>query len=502
MYKVFLADDNELSRKSVKNSVSWKKSGCKISGEADNGLAAYQMIMELKPDIALLDIKMPGLSGLDVAKKLKEEGMDCLIVLITAYDEFAFAREGLKLGVFDYLLKPVSEDELQEVIRKAVAKLKESGQKNEGIEIRKLLNKSILGSAEAAEKLMQELSRDWRAKEYCLMLISFQKNIADSEVKDILETCGSRLPVCLLDAWDQEGLVLLCLFQEVLISRDYNLTALKAANFIIKRFEEQGTEAVISISETGRKAEELQKLFKHTVFSKNSRFFLENQSIIHYDSLRSRSIQNEYKMMEYFEDFLSDCRSGSGNMTESLDAFLEVLEQDKSYDAEYIRSLLIQTGIMMTCSMGERGIGRAQKSVNDIMRELTDCKSIQEAFAWLRAYAQELGGVYAENQNYSLQTRRILEYLNDNYHKHLTLQDVSEAMNLSNAHVCRLLKNDTGETFVTLLNKIRIQESIRLLKEGELKVYEVADHVGFSNYAYFYQLFKKETGCSPTDFKE
>lgn len=112
MYKVFLADDNELSRKSVKNSVSWKKSGCKISGEADNGLAAYQMIMELKPDIALLDIKMPGLSGLDVAKKLKEEGMDCLIVLITAYDEFAFAREGLKLGVFDYLLKPVSEDEL------------------------------------------------------------------------------------------------------------------------------------------------------------------------------------------------------------------------------------------------------------------------------------------------------------------------------------------------------------------------------------------------------
>ena len=80
------------------------------------------MIMELKPDIALLDIKMPGLSGLDVAKKLKEEGMDCLIVLITAYDEFDFAREGLKLGVFGYHLKPVSEDELQEVIRKAVAK--------------------------------------------------------------------------------------------------------------------------------------------------------------------------------------------------------------------------------------------------------------------------------------------------------------------------------------------------------------------------------------------
>ena len=114
---------------------------------------------------------------------------------------------------------------------------------------------------------------------------------------------------------------------------------------------------------------------------------------------------------------------------------------------------------------------------------------------------KKLSRVCLEKQKYSAQTKRILEYLNSNYKKHISLQDASDALKLSNAHICRLLKNDTGETFVTLLNKIRIREAIRLLREGELKVYEVADQVGFSNYAYFYQLFKKETGYSPSEFK-
>ena len=73
-------------------------------------------------------------------------------------------------------------------------------------------------------------------------------------------------------------------------------------------------------------------------------------------------------------------------------------------------------------------------------------------------------------------------------------------VNLSVSQVCRILKNETGETFITLMNKIRIQAAIRLLKEGGYKVYEVAELTGFGNYAYFYQQFKKVTGCSPTEF--
>ena len=501
MYKVFLADDNELSRRSVKDSVSWKKSGCKIVGESRNGMEAYEKILELKPDIALLDIKMPGLSGLEIAKKLKESKLNCLIILVTAYDDFSFAREGLKLGVFDYLLKPVAEEELREVIVKAIQQLKEQGSQTEEFVSRELMNKALLGSAEAAQKLQTELQKKWRFKEYCLILVSADKNISEIQSKDLIAACEKLVHVHLLDEWVSEGLVLLCLFQDVQINRDYNLTALKAGNYISKFLGKQVGNVIVSISETSKKTDDFPKLFKHTIFSKNSRFFLENQNVIHYESLHSQSIQNEYKMMEYLDHFLSDCRSGSEKMLESLDVFLRQLIQDKSYDAEYVQNILIQTGLMMSYSVRQRDPGAYTKSVNDLMRDLKNCSTIQEASSWLKSYARELCGTAVQEQNYSIQTRRILDYLNENYREHIALQDASEALKLSSAHICRLLKNDTGETFVTLLNKIRIQEAIRLLKEGELKVYEVADQVGFSNYAYFYQLFKKETGCSPSEFK-
>lgn len=109
MYKVLLADDNALSRKAVRQSVSWKNNGCKIVGEAENGVKACQMIRELRPDIVLMDIRMPGMTGLEAIRCLKEEGIDSLYILITAYDDFAFAKEGIQLGVFDYILKPVAE---------------------------------------------------------------------------------------------------------------------------------------------------------------------------------------------------------------------------------------------------------------------------------------------------------------------------------------------------------------------------------------------------------
>ena len=83
--------------------------------------------------------------------------------------------------------------------------------------------------------------------------------------------------------------------------------------------------------------------------------------------------------------------------------------------------------------------------------------------------------------------------------EHIGLSDAAADAGISESHLCRLLKNETGETFVNILNKIRIQKALELIRSGGYKVYEVAETVGFSNYAYFYQIFKKITGRAPTD---
>ena len=109
--------------------------------------------------------------------------------------------------------------------------------------------------------------------------------------------------------------------------------------------------------------------------------------------------------------------------------------------------------------------------------------------------------VHAQNDSknsVSAVTARILDYLEQNYAAHLELQDICDYVGLSQGYVCRILKNDTGETFINILNKIRVEKAREMLASHQYKVYEVAEAVGFTNYAYFYQTYRKYTGESPT----
>ena len=92
-------------------------------GEASNGTDALTMILEKAPDIVLMDIKMPGMTGMDVIETLRNQGVQSLFVMVTAYDDFAFMRQGMQMNVFDYILKPVSDKELYSVLTRAVQSL-------------------------------------------------------------------------------------------------------------------------------------------------------------------------------------------------------------------------------------------------------------------------------------------------------------------------------------------------------------------------------------------
>ena len=118
MYTIYIADDNELARKALSHSVKGISDQYHVIGEAANGKKALKQIEQLRPDIALLDIRMPGLSGLEIMAELKKQGQNVHCILITAYDDFSYVKEGLKLNACDYLLKPVSDADLALALEK------------------------------------------------------------------------------------------------------------------------------------------------------------------------------------------------------------------------------------------------------------------------------------------------------------------------------------------------------------------------------------------------
>ena len=116
--KVFLVEDEMVIRNGIVKSINWEKEGYRLVGEASDGELAYPMILKEKPDILLTDIKMPFMDGLELSRLVKQELPDTKILIFSGYDEFEYAKEAIRIGVTEYLLKPVSSEQLLEVMRR------------------------------------------------------------------------------------------------------------------------------------------------------------------------------------------------------------------------------------------------------------------------------------------------------------------------------------------------------------------------------------------------
>jgi len=129
VYKLLIADDEPRIRKGLRNALDWDEFNIEVVGEAEDGEIALSQTEKLKPDLIFLDICMPFLNGLELIKKLNETDKNCIIIIITGYDEFEYMHEALKLKAFDYLLKPVPKEVLRETVNKAIQEISENKEK-------------------------------------------------------------------------------------------------------------------------------------------------------------------------------------------------------------------------------------------------------------------------------------------------------------------------------------------------------------------------------------
>ncbi|MGP1588544.1 MAG: response regulator transcription factor [Oribacterium sp.] len=127
MFSVVLIDDNKIAVEGICRSTDWKKFDCELIGKAYNGLDGLKLIYRTDPDIAVIDIKMPGFDGLEIIRRLHEETYDTQFIIISGYDNFKYAKDAIHYGVSDYLLKPVMVEELESALTNVIAKIQKNG---------------------------------------------------------------------------------------------------------------------------------------------------------------------------------------------------------------------------------------------------------------------------------------------------------------------------------------------------------------------------------------
>lgn len=125
MIKVFLAEDETIIRQGIKNNIDWNSNGFELVGEAGDGEYAYPMILKYQPDILLTDVKMPFMDGLELSRAVKKALPKTKIIVFSGYNEFDYAKEAIKIGISDYLLKPVTAVSLMESLKKVADQILE-----------------------------------------------------------------------------------------------------------------------------------------------------------------------------------------------------------------------------------------------------------------------------------------------------------------------------------------------------------------------------------------
>lgn len=498
MKKVVIIDDNPVAVKSLCQTINWDALQCAVSGTALDGEAGKRLVLEVMPDILLLDIQMPGIDGLSMLEEVRDTLPDCKVIIITSYDHFQYASRAIRLSVFDYVLKPIRNAKLEEVIKRAVEEL-DASLRQRADEMERAVNMnaqiqlfSLLTNESHSGQDVHQLLMDAGLHSECFFIMlaipTDRQQIsyaALSVVDDMLRSCNARAATLLLfdavviyvmpdgigEGWrDTARLIARRLHAELPAPACIGVSDLTFSHHQIRHAYQQARQALWEL--TFKSGEELG-------------FWRE-------DSQRSQdtSLSGLQKRIEQLAE-AADIEDDS-SACEAAHAINELGGRQSSN----LRAL-ISIYMMLLCKKHSRD------SSEDIDRERSTALFInneQEAAECLTRLHKALRAPRLSAQ-YSLTTRSAIEYIRIHAAENLRLGDIANHLHLSPNYLSILIKRETDISFYDHYISAKMDIAYALLKDPRLHVSDVASAVGYSNYISFYNAFKAKAHMTPTEYR-
>ncbi|MBF7082770.1 response regulator [Desulfallas sp. Bu1-1] len=522
MYKLMAADDEVMELEFIKFCLSNSKLPVQLVGTATDGEKAISLVEDLRPEIILLDIKMPKISGIEVGKYVAEKYPRAKVIMLTAYDKFDFAREAIRFNAFDYLLKPVKPEHFIEVVEKAIEKInqerfhEEAGKRRDSL-LRALkpaiLQKAItslitVGKFEPAILLDEGyLSGNHRHEQKECVLVGCMSLWEKASGKSLTDYALLESIIKDLNNKFKDGLFVIAdgLGKIVFYSERYNLSYSKLKS-IESLVEENGYNCALflcKIKQLSNAPEAFQyasSYCEYNAFWGNAGiFFVENylkKSTCNFNSVR----EIEGKLLKNY--FSSNSYTLRNDIDQILTAIFEAVkvmkpdpDQCKSYFEELV-TLIAWAFIEKKVEIEALEILKTQAN-----NKIRHANNYREVFAALHAFNESILDILLqpEVKNANQVVFWIKSYLQTNYQENITLEHLAEKVYLSPCYISRIFRQITGLNFMQYLTGIRMERAIELLKTGKYCVSEVAEAVGYKDSSYFSQVFKKRYGFNPNE---
>lgn len=493
--KVIIVDDEVLIREWLQFCIK-DIPNLNIVGSASNGAEALALYQQHHAEIVLTDIKMPVMDGITLLHEIRKISKDSIVILLTAFSEFEYARAAIRAGASEYILKTeVSAESLKEVILKATAQFNQK--------------ENIYNKAEN--------------RHYLLNMLQKHHPLTTDDIALLQENN------CFLD---NHYIVSIAFFNRDLSNKKH-LTSQIASNIYMFKFNDIYTILFANIKggNTDFEKQQLQRSFAKEVHSQCNCKIGYSRVIQNIEDLGDSLIEATTALASAFYGVEQDLYA----IDEKGEDIQKRIEKENILLNQFYKAFLPMSGNEklstleeMLCSIGNEKFINIKKVMffckeilelmyaNDMNKEdsfvknsLDNClEQINNAFCFegikniMLSFVQT--HIYIDmfnEQNLSKGIKLAISYIREHYHEVLSLVDIAEYVHLNPDYFSRIFKEETGQTYIAYLTYFRLSKACEMLINSNYKVQEIAEAVGYNNVSYFSTVFKKQYGCNPYEFR-
>ncbi len=526
--KVMFVDDEENTRNLLRLILDWDAMGFEIAGEASSGQEGLNLVDELLPDLIITDIKMPFMDGLEFARLIAENYPTIKVIVLTAYEEFEYAKQGIKMGISDFLLKPIKRSEIKESIENIQKKiLNERIDRDEYNKVREKLKKSLpiliekfLNDLVVSNNLPQDINEKIEYYNLTMLREYFQiavVSVGDApSIKDQENTIVHQiLYIDIIKQYFKADKNVIVFDNNsgktVIINSDKQVNLPECCEqiktMIINKLK---CDISIGLSNSYTELDKLHQGYKEALEALNYKAIYGNNIVIQYRDICIDREKSSYihKVNIGMEEITFYIRAGIEDKANELlhKRFFRINSNSLTSSNELrIMGISMITEILNSISEMDLNLNEIFGSVSSLYADVLEFNTLSEIEAYITAVVEKLTkaiNLLREKKKKSIMDN-IISYLKDNLsNSELTLTALASHFFINPSYLSRTFKQHTGYTFVEYLTHLRIQKAIELFDTCDAVAYEVAEKVGIPDPNYFGKCFKKYTGYSINDYKK
>ena len=497
MITILIVDDEKLERNGIKFLLKREEEELHIL-EAENGKAALGVLAENKVDILFSDIKMPYMNGLELTEKARELYPELEIVIFSGYNDFTYARDALRYGVVDYVLKPVDPEEFHTTYSRVIGNIEaraeqEEKQTRQEDYLKKYLMQQYLytGSTEDYRKLTQltGLEEEETNRYSRMILAASSDNFFETEEEHFISHLKEHMSrdIYYLNLNSNESLFL---FREKYT--DYEQLADKMYRFFWQHYN---TECYFAVSKEMESGEELPEQFQKLEGLLEEQFYQPKQHIFMLGKEREETVQQTVEDSEIVGSISEDIKyKDIAHLWQDFRRLEKKYREEKQFSEMYVKFVFSSILKEIYEEMSSAG----EKEMSRMVDRLYRCKTIREVLEITENAVRELEVYLKEtNEGFRKEISQVKSYIYHNYQKNLSVEMLAEQVYLSAGYLSAMFKEETGMNLNRFIREVRMNKAKEMLEGTNMKITQIAKEVGFSNTSYFCRSFREFFGNTP-----